>query len=230
MKKRILTIGTAAFFLLGVFSLTSCDSGFTGDDDVTAGSEADVAVTTDTTTATASCISDLPVEELSDSEKVGILYMREEEKLARDVYTYLYDKWNIRTFLNISKSEQAHMDAIKLLIDRYELTDPVGDHGYGVFTNPDLQALYDTLVGKGSVSEIEALKVGALIEEVDINDLQEELDSYVDNQDITKVYSNLRAGSETHLRAFVWNLKVRGVEYAPVLLSLEEYESIINKD
>ncbi len=217
-------------FALGVFSLTSCDNGFADDPlaDASSTSATDEAVSTDTRNVT--CISDLPMEELSDSEVVGITYMREEEKLARDVYTYLYDKWNIITFNNISKSEQAHMDAIKLLIDRYELTDPVGDNGYGVFTNPDLQALYDQLIDDGSVSEIDALKVGALIEEVDIKDLVEELDSYIDNQDITQVYTNLRAGSEAHLRAFVWNLQVRGVEYTPVLLSQEEFDAIINKD
>ena len=230
MKKRVLTFGTAIIFALGVFSLTSCDDGFAGvnTDDASSGSPVNEAVTTDTSTAT--CISGLPLEELSDSEVAGITYMREEEKVARDVYTYLYGKWGINTFNNISKAEQAHMDAIMLLIDRYDLTNPVGDNGYGVFTNPDLQALYDKLIADGSVSEIEALKVGALIEEVDINDLDEELERYIDNQDITKVYNNLRAGSEGHLRAFVWNLKVRGVEYAPVVLSGEEYDEIINND
>jgi hypothetical protein len=194
MKKRILTLGTVMIFVLGVFSLTSCDNGFADDplEDATPTYAADEAVSTDTSNVT--CISDLPMEELSDSEVVGITYMREEEKLARDVYTYLYDKWNIITFNNISKSEQAHMDVIKLLIDRYELTDPVGDNGYGVFTNTDLQTLYDQLVDDGSVSEIEALKVGALIEEVDIKDMDEELDGYIDNQDITRVYTNLHAG------------------------------------
>ncbi len=228
MKKRNVMFGTLFLVMMGMMGFTSCDSGFNGEEDVAPVSAADEAVTTDTSTAT--CISGLPMEELSDSEVIGITYMREEEKLARDVYVYLYDKWGIRTFDNISKAEQAHMNAVLLLIDRYELTDPVGDNDYGVFTNDDLQELYDQLTADGSVSEIEALKVGALIEEVDINDLDEELESYIDNQDITKVYNNLRAGSEAHLRAFVWNLKVRGVEYSPVILTQEEYEEIINKD
>ena len=74
----------------------------------------------------------LQSQELTEDEISGILFMREEEKLARDVYLYLYEIYPLRPFLNISKSEQAHMDAIKYLIDTYELEDPVGENPPGV--------------------------------------------------------------------------------------------------
>ena len=72
--------------------------------------------------------------DLTDSEKYWLTYMREEEKLARDVYIFLYDKWGSQIFNNISVSEQTHMDAIKTLLDRYGIPDPVADKGPGVFT------------------------------------------------------------------------------------------------
>jgi hypothetical protein len=120
------------------------------------------------------------------------------------------------------------MDAIKTLLDRYELDDPVGADILGVFKNETLQDLYNALIDQGSISQIEALKVGALIEEIDILDIQHELDEHVDSQDVAFVYSNLIKGSRNHLRAFVRNLSRQGVDYTPQKLSEEQYLAIIN--
>ena len=166
-------------------------------------------------------------EALSDVEISGILFMREEEKLARDVYLYLYEIYPLRPFLNISKSEQAHMDAIKYLIDTYELVDPVDENPPGVFQNEELQELYNELIEKGSKSREEALKVGALIEEVDITDLQAELEETAKNEDVIRVFTNLCAASENHLRAFVRVLALYDVNYVPVLLEMEEFDRIL---
>jgi len=166
-------------------------------------------------------------QELSEEEIHGILFMREEEKLARDVYLYLYEIHPLRPFLNISKSEQAHMDAIKYLIETYELVDPVGDNPPGVFQNEKLQDLYDELIEKGSKSREEALKVGALIEEVDIIDLQRELEEIAEDEDVIRVFTNLCSASENHLRAFVRVLALYEVDYAPVLLDQEEFDRIM---
>ncbi len=171
-------------------------------------------------------VNQLPKQELSEDETAGILYMREEEKLARDVYAAMYDKWGFRIFENIAKSEQVHMDAVKALIEKYGLEDPAKD-GYGTFTNPELQKLYDELVRLGNKSEAEALKVGAMIEEIDILDLKERL-SQTDNEDIKLVYENLMRGSENHLRAFVSNLERYGTKYEPKYLSEDEFEQIIS--
>ena len=166
--------------------------------------------------------------ELNDAETEGILFMREEEKMARDVYLTMYDKYPLPVFHNIPKSESAHMGAIKVLIDKYELEDPVGENIIGVFANSDIQNLYDDLVSKGSVSEIEALKVGALIEETDILDLDTHITEIDENNDILTIYTNLRKGSTHHLKAFVWNLKMRGIEYTPQLMDIKDYNDIMN--
>lgn len=95
--------------------------------------------------------------ELSEFEIEGILFMREEEKLARDVYAMRYNTWNIPVFQEISTSEQAHMDAVKVLIGRYNLTDSALA-APGTFSNPDLQSLYDELFVRGSLSLAEGSK------------------------------------------------------------------------
>lgn len=229
MKKKALTLITGTVLILSI-SFTACSGTFTNDPDRDATNSAATEQEVATDTASYTCIANIAAEPLSDQEKEGILFMREEEKLARDVYIYLHDKTDIRTFGNIQKAEQRHMDAVLTLINRYDLKDPAEGKEQGAFTNTDLQELYDKLINDGSASDIDALKVGALIEEKDILDLEQELDEYVDNKDITQVWTNLRKGSEAHLRAFVWNLKVRGVVYTPVLMSQEQFDRIIQKD
>ncbi|WP_457752916.1 DUF2202 domain-containing protein [Thermococcus sp.] len=193
-----------------------------------AGAEGGVATTPTSYQAVADLVSSYPVEELTQDEIDGILWMREEEKLARDVYLTLYEKWGLQIFYNIAmRSEQTHMDMVLALIEKYNLTDPVGDNGIGEFTNPEIQALYDKLVAEGSKSVEDAIKVGALIEEVDIKDLEEWL-AKSDNEDIKFVYENLMMGSRNHLRAFVRTLENYGVTYQPQVLPWDQYEQIVN--
>lgn len=137
----------------------------------------------------------------------GLVFMREEEKLARDIYAAFAARYSTRVFANITRSEQRHMDAIKMLMDRYSIADPVGTNGAGVFTNSELQDLYDELLAKGSVSLQEAFAVGKLIEEVDIADLDERMEGLDEGSDIALVYTQLRRASENHLRAFTRNLR-----------------------
>ncbi|NJE60280.1 DUF2202 domain-containing protein [Thermococcus sp. 21S7] len=171
-------------------------------------------------------VASLPPEDLSADEIQAILYMREEEKLARDVYLTLYDQWGISIFSNIARSEQTHMDMVLTLIEKYNLTDPAADKDIGEFENPELQALYDQLIEEGMKSEEAALAVGALIEEVDIKDLHDWLDK-TDNRDIEYVFENLVMGSGNHLRAFTGVLaRQYGVTYEPQVLPKDEYEAI----
>ena len=138
---------------------------------------------------------------LTDDEKYWLTYLREEEKVARDVYLSLNDTWNLRILKNIAASEQQHMDAIKQLLATYNIPDPAAGKGTGEFTNPDLQQLYDDLIQQGSISKAEALKVGIIIEETDIDDLNEAIATTRHN-DLKTVYSKLLQGSLNHLDAF----------------------------
>jgi hypothetical protein len=165
--------------------------------------------------------------ELSQEEIDGLLFMREEEKLAHDVYTKLYELWGLPIFENIASSEQTHTQAVLPLIIRYGLEDPAGSNEIGEFQSATLQDLYNQLISQGSQSLVDALKVGAAIEEIDILDLQENIDN-TSHSDIIMVYENLMKGSRNHLRSFISTLeKQTGEAYLPQHLSLEEFESII---
>ncbi|WP_297069791.1 DUF2202 domain-containing protein [Thermococcus sp.] len=172
-------------------------------------------------------IDSIPAGQLAQEEKDGLLYMVEEEKLAHDVYTKLYEKWGLKIFSNIAKSETTHVEAVRALLQKYNLTDPTQNEGIGEFQNQELQKLYDQLIEMGMKSEVDALKVGALIEETDIEDLQKWI-SLTDKVDIITVYENLMMGSRNHLRAFVSQLEKMGITYEPQVLPKDEFEEIIN--
>jgi len=143
---------------------------------------------------------------LTDVEKVTMIHMREEEKLARDVYIKMYEFWGEAIFSNISVSEQRHMDAILQLLVRYEVSDPASGNAVGVFSDPGLQKMYTDLVNQGQLSLLDACLVGRAIEELDIADLLKAIDE-TDKTDLERVYSHLLDGSYNHLRAFNFHIE-----------------------
>jgi len=141
---------------------------------------------------------------LTEIEVSDLKYMREEEKLARDVYLVLYGEYGNAQFGNIAKSEQRHTDSVLRLLDLYGVEDPALA-APGAFSNPDLQALYDQLIEMGMQDRISAFQVGVLIEETDITDLEVAI-ARTQNPDIIRVYTSLRNGSFNHLDAFTAGL------------------------
>jgi hypothetical protein len=172
-------------------------------------------------------INSLPREPLNAAELSSLAFMREEEKLARDVYMALYAKWGVPVFNNISGSEQSHTDAVLLLLNKYNLPDPAANNPAGIFSNAGLQALYTQLVAEGSTGIAAAYRVGATIEDLDLYDLQQALLN-TDNQDIRLVYGNLARGSRNHLRSFYTNILITGGTYTPQYISAAEFEAIVN--
>ena len=165
--------------------------------------------------------------ELTAEEAASLQFMIEEEKVARDVYLYMSDLYGLKVFGNISASEQRHMDAVLFLIDGYNVVNPASDER-GVFVNETLAQLYTDLIAQGELSLEDALKVGALIEETDIVDLNSWLEK-VENANVEIVYASLLKGSTNHLRAFVRNLASLGIIYEPQVLDVDSYNAIIGQ-
>lgn len=171
-------------------------------------------------------VLELEKEELSENEIDGLLLMREEEKLARDVYLALGDMWQLKPFINIAKSEQKHMNEVGSLISKYELQDPVKEDTRGVFTSPEMQKLYDDLLEEGKKSKLDAFMVGAMIEDLDIADL-ESLLKETDNADIRIVYLNLVKGSRNHMRTFNMQVERSGGTYKTKYITEDMLKAII---
>jgi hypothetical protein len=173
-------------------------------------------------------LNQLPLGTIDAAEEDGLIFMREEEKLAHDVYTQLSALWAQDVFVNIASSELTHTQAVLALLERYGIPDPVGTNPVGVFVDPTLQGLHDVLVARGTASLIDALYVGAEIEEIDLVDIASRLNEVAGNDDIVLVYENLMKGSRNHLRAFVRVLESQFVTYEPQHLTLEEYDAVIS--
>lgn len=174
---------------------------------------------------------DAPKSTLSEELANTLSYMGNEERLAYDVYNTLYGLWGTKQFTNIaSKSEVKHISAVQKLVLKYKMNDdisftnvdlpalgymntPIENMQAGTYDISKIQRLYDDLVAAGSASEIEALKVGCIVEVVDVTDL----DAYItiaqnaQAQDVVDVFNFLRDGSYNHYWAFDKGLKNKGV-------------------
>ncbi len=169
-------------------------------------------------------LTDMPV---SAQEKADLVFLREEEKLAHDVYVFSAQKYGQGVFSNISESEQRHMESVLGLLNRNGIEDPVKGKAEGVFENAELQKLYDELTQKSGESQIEALKVGATIEDLDIFDIKR-FYQHTSNPELIAVYDRLTCGSRNHMRAFVGQLQANQVIYTPQYLTVSEFNDIVN--
>lgn len=167
-----------------------------------------------------------PSDTLTPVETEALIHMREEEKLARDVYISMYTLYNMPIFNNISKSEQQHMNQVLCLLEYYNIPDPASSDT-GIFNNPDLQTLYDDLVMQGSLSLNDALTVGATIEDLDIFDLEGHI-AETSNEAIINIFERLACASGNHIRSFSAKLANRGITYIPQFISQEEYDAVIS--
>ena len=209
------------FFNLALL-LSSCEKSDASD--ILAGDEKALS-STDSLSTDCYCIID-PSDSITANEIEMLNFMREEEKLARDVYMDMYDLYPIPIFRNIAKSEQHHMKQVLCLLEYYNLPDPASPDT-GVFNNPELQALYDALIIQGSASLIGALQVGATIEDKDIFDLEQDIENTT-NPAIINTFSKLSCASGNHIRSFSAWLTNKGETYEPQFLSQEEYNEIIS--
>ncbi len=212
---------TALIGMMTISSLTSCQKLEATD---LPGDTNKNAANTFSDTLNCYCIVN-PSDSITDQE-IGMLnFMREEEKLARDVYLAMYDLYPVPVFRNISKSEQHHMNQVLCLLQHYGLPDPASPDT-GIFNNPDLQQLYDDLIIQGSASLVGALTVGAIIEDKDIFDLEADM-QLTSNPAILNTFSKLSCASGNHIRAFSSWLENKGVAYSAQYLSQDDYGAII---
>lgn len=164
---------------------------------------------------------------LTRVQQEQLFRMREEEKLAHDVYVALGKSSGLQVFNNISKAESMHMRAIERLLSRSTSMPALPSLPPGTFSVPEIQLLYTDLVAAGNASPIAALSIGVKIEEMDIRDLQLLL-SQNPPQQVAKVLQNLQRASGNHLRAFMGELNRLGGTYTPEFLDQQAFDNILN--
>jgi hypothetical protein len=224
MKTKINSLVISGFMLASIAFTTSCEKDNL--DNAQYASILDVS-TDGTSTVISQNMQSAFVETsvLNHTELTSLIKMKEEEKLARDVYSALYQKWGSQVFSRISFAENNHFNAIINLLKYYGEADTVVGET-GMFVDAEVQTLYNDLLTQGSVSVEEAYKIGALIEEIDIKDLSDAI-AAASNANIKMVYENLERGSRNHLRSFYNQLTNLGVIYSPSYLTQAEYDQIV---
>ena len=167
-----------------------------------------------------------PRQPVSPAERYGLVQLRQEMKLARDVSWALYNRWQQPAFLNSANAQQAQMDTMKALLDKYGIADPVVDNTPGIFMDPHYLELYNAMAAKGMTSLGNAMSVGATVEERAIYTVNNIM-ATADNDDMQAVYLNMMAGSRNYLRVFVGMMAGQGMYYNPQYISHDEMEEIM---
>ena len=144
------------------------------------------------------------------------------------LYVYAYEKYGVNISNNISLSEQTHMGRVLQILSEYGLEDNASTLT-GVFNNAELQELYDQLVAKVDVSLLDALIVGATIEDLDIKDIDDFMQRTT-NPDMLAMYENLKCGSRNHLRSYYFWILSYGGSYSPACISQAEFDEIVSSD
>ncbi len=229
MKTITKFIGIAGLLAATIPLISACEKEIvlTGVGDQSPGSVMDVS-SDGTSTIDPSALQLVFVETsgLSQDEMKLLVELKEEEKLAHDVYYALSEKWGSNVFSNISDAEETHMNSVIRLLKYYGSSDTLIANA-GVFFDPKFQDLYETLVVKGSESIEDAMGIGALIEDMDIYDISEILDQ-TDNTNIAMVLENLEKGSRNHMRSFYKQLTKLGITYSPEYIFQSEYDQIVS--
>ena len=172
-------------------------------------------------------ITEAETQELTQDEINDLIFLREEEKLARDVYLHSFNTYNIAIFNNIAKSEQSHMDNVLAVMKKYNIPDSANVE-IGVFNNQEIQTIYDNLIIQSDISLVEALIVGAIIEDLDINDIKDFINNTI-KPDLLSVYDKLTCGSKNHIRSYTNQLYNNDIIYTPQYISIDYYNSILSE-
>lgn len=172
--------------------------------------------------------SSYEISVLTEDEKTAIIHMREEEKLARDVYQTLGKTTDSKVFQNIPKSEGRHMDVFDQLIDRYGLKDPVKDESVvGTFTDPLFTDLFAKLTEKGKLSDADAFEVGAMVEDINMANLMK-YGMATEKADLKLAYDTLLVQSKNHMSAFVRQLDRLGKTFEPTHINAQQLSEAVD--
>jgi hypothetical protein len=147
------------------------------------------------------CLFQAPSGTLSDAQRSALQANAQEERLSHDLYTEFATRYDDPVFDRTAAAEANHLEAIRTVLARYEVTDPTAGATAGRFSDPAVQRSYDDLLAKGAAGERAALEAGRTVEQADIAQLQSAIQGLT-APDVQRVYDHLLTASRQHLAAF----------------------------
>ncbi|MGF1548499.1 MAG: DUF2202 domain-containing protein [Thiotrichales bacterium] len=169
----------------------------------------------------------MPMGEISLAERAGVIFLREEEKLASDLLALAASRWGEPAFANAMAAEKTHSEAVRLLMARHAIYDPAAGKGAGIYEDRGLQTLFEALRARIELSLIDALLVAAEVTEISLMDIASHAANVSDNPDILHVYALMTTASRNHLRIFVRQITSLGIRYQAQYLAQQNLEAIV---
>jgi len=154
-----------------------------------------------------------------------LMYLHDQEKLARDINRTFYYTWGKPIFASIAESEQRHMNVLRAILDYYYLSALVETDEVGVFGAHHHTEAFTDLVNQGEVSLTEAYRAVGYLEEWDIREIRGSIE-FTQDQALIDTFSNLLAGARNHLRVFAARSNSLGYAYQAQMLKQSEVDDI----
>src|SRR6476620_4362177 len=167
---------------------------------------------------------------LSPAETKALINLHDNQKLSLFVYDSLYAIWGINPFGNIRSAESQHVNFLDDVADNYALELETNEPGNSAatFTTPQAETIYQESISKGSLSVVDALKMGARLEEMSLQVLHN-AKAVTIKSDLLHTFDILAMGSKNNLQAFNRRLKMYGITYEPGFLEQKDFRNIINQ-
>ena len=190
---------------------------------------------------------------LDFNEQTHLVFTCEEEKLEHDVYRVLGRRFpEIESFAVMAENKEHSNCALDELLQKYHVSVPRVNNNVGVFSwgiyGRYFREKYLVLTNQGSSSPLNALYVGAFIEELNIQDINHcpkvlvdisngiNDDSacgmkYTDNPDVLAVYEDLLDESREHLRLLVRYIEhvIGSGNYQAQILQQDGMDAILSR-
>lgn len=171
-----------------------------------------------------------PVLNVTDpltADEIEFLFaMREDEKMAKDLYTAFGAQYPTAVqFSRIATAEATHVAAIETMLTYYEVSFPALTPA-GVFADAEKQAQYDAFLAQGTTIQ-GAFEVMALLEEENIA-AYKAVEATATNANIKLILANMVRASSNHLKAAVRQLTILGITYTPTHLDQATFDEVIS--
>lgn len=163
---------------------------------------------------------------ISTDEQKALVQIFEQEKLARDVYSQIGEKFGIKILKNAAIGKQKQMS---LILDFMTLNQVAVafDDAQGVFKSPELRENYSAFLTEGLGSLNNAFRVGAKMEDYNIYHIDKILATQTTGK-LVLLLSKLSCSAGNELKTQVNMLVGNGEMFMPDYISVKLYRSIMH--
>jgi hypothetical protein len=164
--------------------------------------------------------------ELTDEEKIGLVYSLEEAKMSYELAEVFSGLYPVSSIKDVGQSEEGFIRKIRDLIRDNDGRDTYGLIPKGLFNIQDCQNRYNQYVQQGKNGVVASLFVMATVEELVIEQMENRL-AQTSNERLFALYTQRMDRAKNGLRNLVLDLGKLHVKYEPQILPTAQYQLIV---